>query len=167
MHAIALPDVAQEIALTRRILERVPEEKFDWKPHEKSWSLAELATHTAAILGWQHGILGRETFNLAEVGPPLEAVASQDELLAFFDAQAGDFQEAIEAASLDELRAEWTIRHGDDVISRQPRVAALRTTCLSHMIHHRGQLTVYLRLLDVPLPPIYGPTADEEVSWGT
>ncbi|MBT2724317.1 DinB family protein [Bacillus sp. ISL-46] len=132
-------DATHELATTRRILERLPEEHMSWKPHEKSMTLGGLATH-----------LMRE---------PLEKRA---DVLEEFDANVGKLEKLLSECEEKTLGEEWTLRHGDHIILREPRAIALRTFGLSHMVHHRAQLGVYLRLLDIPVPGIYGPSADEE-----
>lgn len=157
---VAFGDVAHELANTRRMLAAAPEKHWEWHPHEKSWSLGELATHVANLVGWQISILAQPEFDLANSPPPREA-AQPSALLAEYDARADTLLKALAGASDDTLAAEWTLRNGKEVLFRMPRTAALRSFGLSHMIHHRGQLGVYLRLLDAPVPGIYGPSADE------
>lgn len=158
----ALGDVERELAQTRRILERVPEEHFGWKPHEKSMALGSLASHVASLVHWQSTILASEELDLAAANPrPAEAPSSREELLRVFDAGVAALAGALAAASDEDLAATWTFRNGERVIMSEPRAAVIRTVGLSHIIHHRGQLSVYLRLLDIPVPGLYGPSADE------
>jgi uncharacterized damage-inducible protein DinB len=154
-------DVKQELAGTRRLLERVPDEHLAWKPHEKSFTLGELATHLVSTLSWQAAILSEPEFDLATVPPRRQALASRAAMLEEFDGSAGRIDQALAAIDEDGLAAEWTLRRGDQIRARQPRALALRAFGISHMVHHRAQLGVYLRLLNVPLPALYGPTADE------
>lgn len=158
----ALGDLGAELASTRRVLERLPEEHFTWKPHEKSMSLGALGYHVANLLSWQNAILASDTFDLASAPPPRTTLPeSLDEILRVFDENAAAFTRAFDELDDAALAADWTLRHGSHVIHTQPRAMALRNMGISHMIHHRAQLGVYLRLLDVPVPPVYGPTADE------
>ena len=156
--AIALSEFDQEMATTRRLLERVPGEKGPWKPHEKSFALGHLAQLVAWMPGWIGRTLRDTSIDLL-VG---EGYSFQptEKLLADFDRNVADAREALETVRGDELQVPWSLRRGDEVIFTLPRGVVVRQH-LNHLIHHRGQLTVYLRLLDVPIPSIYGPTADE------
>ena len=158
---LALGDLSHELATTRRVLERVPAERFSWKPHEKSSSLQQLATHVATIPFWAHVTVEQDELNFAEMPPPPPPPASTDELLARFDENAELAKQAVARADESALGKPWTARSGDHVVFTQPRLAVLRGFVISHLIHHRAQLSVYLRLLDVPVPSIYGPSADE------
>lgn len=153
-----LPEFDQEMATTRGLLACVPVDKAAWKPHAKSRSLGELAQHITGVARFGQPIVTQT--ELRGPGPVPPALAGADDLLARFDANVTSSRDAIAGLSDDELGTPWTLRVGDHVIFTMPRKAVLRTLLMSHMIHHRGQLSVYLRLLDVPLPSIYGPTAD-------
>ncbi|MEC0134334.1 MULTISPECIES: DinB family protein [Paenibacillus] len=159
--ALIIGDVLQELAGTRRILEKLPQEHMTWKPHSKSMSLGGLATHLVNLLSWQSAILLYSEFDLATVAYRREALESPDAILQEFDLKAREIEELITASNVEMLGAEWTLRNGEQIIRRQTRAAALRTIGLNHMVHHRAQLGVYLRLLDVPVPGLYGPSADE------
>ena len=154
-------DFDQELATTRRVLERIPDDKLGWKPHEKSMALGGLGTHLANLVRWQVSMLRQDDYDFAANAPRMNAMESREALLAFFDANVADLRGALEELSDEALSSDWTLRRGEQVIFKRPRAQVLRSFGLSHMAHHRGQLTVYLRLLDVPLPPVYGPTADE------
>ena len=158
-----LPEYDHEIGTTRRLLERTPEAELAWKPHDKSMTLGELASHLVAIPRWCNIILERPEFDMGGSADDRPAVAagSRAELLAGFDSGTAAARAAIAAAGDPELLALWTFKKGGHEIFTLPRVAALRSLVMSHLVHHRGQLSVYLRLKDVPLPSIYGPTADE------
>lgn len=155
-------DAMHELATTRRILERLPEEHMSWKPHEKSMTLGGLATHLINLLNWQIAIFQYTEFDLSTVPQRRVALEKRADVLEEFDANVDKFAKLLDECDEITLGEEWTPRHGDHIILRKPRLMALRTFGLSHMIHHRAQLGVYLRLLDIPLPGIYGPTADEE-----
>ena len=159
--SLAFGDLDEELAATRRVLERVPEEHLAWKPHEKSFSLGELATHIANLTRWQGSILRQDEFDFALAPPMLRAVGSREELLRMFDEGVTDYRTALGEADDAGMEQPWTLRHGQHVIFSRPRAVVLRSFGLSHMAHHRGQLTVYLRLLGIPVPSVYGPTADE------
>ncbi|QJD82845.1 DinB family protein [Cohnella herbarum] len=154
-------DALHELATTRRVLERLPEEHMSWKPHEKSMTLGGLATHLINLLNWQIAIFQYPEFDLATVPQRRTALERRAEVLEEFDANVGKLEKLI--AECDELTLgeEWTLRHGDHMILREPKALALRSFGLSHMVHHRAQLGVYLRLLDIPVPGMYGPSADE------
>ena len=158
-----LPEFDNEMKTTRALLERVPFDRASWKPHAKSTDLGALASHVANLAGFGHRIVEADTLDMALPGT-VERINSryQDsaELLGVFDGNTGKTREAIAKMSEQILLTTWTLRLGDQVILSLPRVAALRALMMNHIIHHRGQLSVYLRLNDVPLPSIYGPTAD-------
>jgi uncharacterized damage-inducible protein DinB len=158
---IALGDLNHELSLTRRVLERVPDEHMGWKPHEKSMSLGALATHLSTLPGYGTRTLETDEFNFAESGPPNQEATGRDELLSRFDEGAAAFRAGWESVDEAQLGRTWTLRNGDHVIMSQPKMAVLRGLVISHMIHHRAQLGVYLRLLDLPVPSVYGPSADE------
>jgi len=160
--ASLLPEFDAEMASTRRMLEAVPQKEFGWKPHEKSMSLGRLATHLAEL-----PILISHTFRKEEMdmaGPdamPRGRVAgSREELLELLDRHVSMAREALAAAADEAFHEPWTLRAGSQVILTEPRAAVYRRWGISHMIHHRGQLGVYLRLLDLPVPGAYGPSAD-------
>jgi uncharacterized damage-inducible protein DinB len=159
-----LPEFDHEMATTRRLLERVPEARFDWKPHEKSMTLGELSGHLASIPFWCSATLNAASLDLASLGdearpkPP----ASRAALLAEFDKKVAAARERLCGTTDPELLAPWTLTQEDHEIFTMPRITAIRSFVMNHSIHHRGQLTVYLRLNDISLPPIYGPTADEQ-----
>jgi uncharacterized damage-inducible protein DinB len=158
-----LPEFDHEMGTTRRLLERAPEQEFGWKPHSKSMSLGELTAHLANIPTWCSLILGHSVFDIASV--PEDArpkpSTSRAALLAAFDEKIAAARASLAACGDAEMLATWTLKHGKQEIFTMPRAGAIRSFVMSHMIHHRGQLSVYLRLKDVPLPPIYGPSADE------
>ncbi len=156
-----LPEFDREMATTRRLLERVPSEKGAWKPHPKSSSLGHLAQLLSWMPGWITRTLQEPHIDLAATDG--YSYETTDTLLSDFDRNAEEAREAIAAADDASLDEPWALKHGDRVIFTSPRGETVRTH-LNHLIHHRGQLSVYLRLIDVPLPPIYGPTADEP--WG-
>jgi uncharacterized damage-inducible protein DinB len=155
-----LTDYDHEMGTTRRLLERVPDDKLSWKPHAKSMSLGALATHLAGIPRWAATILNEPAFDLAAAPQPPADERSRAGILDMFDSIARQTR-----AWMDKTDAEyeslWTLKRGGQQIFSVPRVAAFRSFVLHHVIHHRGQLSVYLRLNDVPVPAIYGPSADE------
>lgn len=158
-----LPEWDHEMGTTRRLLERVPAADFAWKPHEKSMSLGQLAGHMANLPRWCTLILDGSVLELADIADDRRSREPQsvELLLKEFD-QKSSAARANLAQRLDpELLAPWTLKNEGHEVFTLPRVSAIRSFVLNHSIHHRGQLSVYLRLRNVPLPPIYGPTADE------
>lgn len=153
--------IKREANNTKKMLERVPEEKFGWKPHEKSMSLKSLAIHIASLSGLPATIAETDTLDLAANGIPRPEINSNQDLVNFFDQGVTNAVEALKQIDDSDLTATWTMRKGDFVIIQAPREFALQTMALDHMIHHRGQLSVYLRLLDVPVPGMFGPSADD------
>src|SRR6185503_4568744 len=159
-----LPEFDHEMANTRKTLERVPEDKFAWKPHEKSMSLGDLATHLGNIPSWTKNTFEMDELDVAPPGAPpyrLEQAKSRDELLNAFDKNVSEARAALEAASDENWQGKWSLLMTGKTIFTLPRPAVFRGFIMSHSIHHRAQLGVYLRLLDVPVPSIYGPSADE------
>jgi uncharacterized damage-inducible protein DinB len=156
-----LPEFDIEMANTRAALALVPEAHASWKPHARSYSLGDLATHVATLPYWASMTLQESSFDLAapQDGSGREFTTTP-RLLERFDDVVRKARTALEAASDEQLMGPWTLKHGAQEIFTMPRVAVLRSFVMNHLIHHRGQLTVYLRLKDVPLPQIYGPTAD-------
>jgi uncharacterized damage-inducible protein DinB len=155
-----LPEFDHEMTTTRKLLERAPEEKFAWKPHGKSMSLGDLATHVATIVWWGEVTLARSEFDAAGVQQP-PAFATRPELLAAFDRNVTATRAALAGRADGELMAPWTLRQGGHTFFTMPKATVWRSFVMNHLVHHRGQLSLYLRLNDVPLPSIYGPTADE------
>ena len=153
-------ELKHELQLTRRLLERVPTDKFDWAPHPKSMPIGKLATHMANLLTFVETSMQGEETDMATVTPP-PAIGSTDEVLQRFDVNAASIQQAVAQAADEAWPQTWTMRRGEQTIFKLPRRAVARVLVLNHLIHHRGQLSVYLRLLDVPVPSIYGPSADE------
>ena len=161
---LALGDLEHEMAQTRRVLERVPDEHFDWKPHEKSMPLGRLAAHVANLPWLARAALQGDELDVATVPRPDPASApkGRDDILAKFDAELANLSAALDAADDATLMQKWTLRNGERVVMSVPRAGAIRGMGISHLIHHRAQLTVYLRILDVPIPGLYGPSADEQ-----
>jgi uncharacterized damage-inducible protein DinB len=156
-----LADFDHEMGTTRKLLERLPDDKLSWKPHEKSMALGELATHLSRIPQWGGTILNEPFFDLAANPPPgLPETMTRAGILASFDETRKRTREAMDKTDA-EYSSLWTLKRGGQQMFSLPRVSAFRSFILHHVIHHRGQLSVYLRLNDVPVPPIYGPSADE------
>lgn len=165
---VLLPEFEQEMQGTRKVLERIPDDKWGWKPHEKSGTLGWLATHVGTVPDWIAMTMKTEVFDYAPVdGPSYEPpkITNRAELLAAFDKAVADARTAISKGSDEDFSKKWTLLGGGKEIFSMPRAACVRGMCLNHLYHHRGQLTVYLRLVGVPVPGLYGPSADEG-AWG-
>lgn len=159
-----LPEFDQEMSTTRKTLERVPEDKFGWKPHEKSSAMGGLATHLANIPTWTVHTLGKDELDIAPPGAPParpEELKTRSELLEKFDQNVKEARDAVSAASDERWYGSWSLLLGGKTLLTMPRAVVMRSFVMSHMIHHRAQLGVYLRLNDVPVPSVYGPSADE------
>jgi uncharacterized damage-inducible protein DinB len=153
-----LPEFDQEMATTRRVIERVPSDKAQWKPHAKSFAVGHLAQLLAWMPGWITTTLRETELNL--MGGSGYSFERTEALLEMFDRNVEEARGALAAASDQDFAVGWSLKRGDQVIFTLPRVVVVRQH-INHLVHHRGQMTVYLRLLDVPVPSIYGPTADE------
>lgn len=150
-----------EAANTRKMLERVPADKFDWKPHEKSMTLRRLATHVAELAGWAEFVVNADELDFDQMGARPDPVTTTQELLDAHEQAVTKSVAALQAASEEQLYKVWTLRKGTHVIFQLPKVAVLRGVCYNHTYHHRGQLSVFLRLLDVKVPGMYGPSGDD------
>ena len=159
-------DLASELDNTRKLLECVPDDHFDWKPHEKSWHIGGLANHLSNIPTWQTMVLTMDGLDLSALPPPPEPPTEMGPILATFDKNRQEFEAAIEAVTEEELSSTWTLSMGEHAIMSGPKAVVLRQVGVNHTAHHRGQLTVYLRLLDVPVPQTFGPTADDQGGFG-
>jgi uncharacterized damage-inducible protein DinB len=158
-----LPEYDHEMGTTRRLLERVPEADLAWKPHDKSFSLGQLAGHIANIPRWLDPTFDLTVFDVASLGEDArpKQPASVADILTAFDANVKKGRQKIDAQLDAAMFVQWTLMQGDQEVLTMPRVAVLRSFIMNHLIHHRGQLSVYLRLRNVPVPAIYGPSADE------
>jgi uncharacterized damage-inducible protein DinB len=161
---IAFSDLEPELATTRRVLERLPDEHFDWKPHPKSFSFGTLATHVANLVHWQVMALTLDELDLGAQAPQVRPT-DRDGVLRAFDANVEELRATMAGMQDAAFSETWTLRMGERVIMQMPRLGVMRMMSLNHMIHHRAQLGVYLRLLDLPVPPVYGPTADEQAAF--
>lgn len=159
-----LPEFDQEMANTRRVLERIPEDKLDWKPHPKSDTIGWNANHLAEIPGWVEGTLTFPNWDIAPAGgEPYRspALRRRDEILHLFDANVAAARRAIAGVREETLGEDWSLLAGGKPLFTMPRSAVIRTFVLNHLIHHRAILCVYLRLNDIPAPGMYGPSGDE------
>lgn len=157
-----LNELKQEAISTRKLLERVPEKSFSWKPHEKSFPLSRLASHVAELPGWISFILDSDELDFGKYKYAPPEISKTSDLLKIHDDCVEKAIKSLENANDEEFSKNWTMRRNDMVFFSRPKIDVLRDFSYNHLYHHRGQLTVYLRLLYVPLPSIYGPTADEQ-----
>jgi uncharacterized damage-inducible protein DinB len=155
-----LPEFDQEMATTRRVLERVPTDKGKWKPHPKSFALGHLAQLVAGMPGWITNAVRETQLDLSKY--PGYSYEKTEDLVRAFDRHVAEARKAIAASKDSDYSVPWSLKHGERVIFSLPRGPVVRQH-INHLVHHRGQLTVYLRLVDVPVPSIYGPTADEQM----
>ena len=156
-----IAELKHESSLTKKMLEKVTMEKKYWQPHEKSMSIGRLAVHVAELAAWVTFILTTEGLDFFKwKNEPFQPKSTED-LLTYFDQTVETALNPLEAASDENLMKYWTLRKGDHTIFSLPRIAAIRSMAISHLIHHRGQLSVYLRLQNVSVPGMYGPSADE------
>lgn len=159
-----LAEFDQEMQNTRKVLERCPDDRWNWKPHEKSGTLGWLAGHVATMVGWLPVTINTQELDYAPIGGPAYAPPKTDnrkELLAVFDKGVAEARAALAGVSDAEMMKNWKLLAGGQEIFTMPRVACIRSIVLNHIIHHRAQLTVYFRLLGIAVPGLYGPSADE------
>ncbi len=156
-----LGELDNEAKVTRSVLERVPADKFAWQPHEKSMTMGRLAVHCAEMFGWTKETLKSDVLDFSTMDYTPFEPKTTEELLAFFDDHIAKAKAILSETSDETFMTEWTMRNGEQVYFTMPKVAVMRTFVMNHIIHHRGQLSVYLRLNDIPVPSIYGPSADE------
>lgn len=157
-----IAELKYESSLTKKMLERVSFDKKDWKPHEKSMTLGRLASHVAQVTNWASTIIHIDDFDFMkdyDFNP--RNAESTSELLEIFQTNLDEAISDLENVNEDDLSKNWTVRRGEQVMFNTPKKVAIRGWALNHMVHHRGQLSVYLRLLNVPVPGMYGPSADE------
>jgi uncharacterized damage-inducible protein DinB len=164
MNEALLPEFDQEMGNTRKTLERVPDDKLGWKPHPKSGTFGWLASHVANIPGWATITVKETGFDMMPKGVPIQMPPepkSRKELLEMFDKNVAEARAAIADASDADLRGNWSLLKNGQAMMTLPRIACLRSFVMNHLIHHRAQLGVYLRLNNIAVPPTYGPSADE------
>lgn len=164
MSDLFLPEFEQEMTTARKTLERIPENNLSWKPHEKSMPLDRLAGHIAELAGWAIPTIEQDSLDfMPPGGPPFQPTiaTSREQVLAIFDKNREQSRRAIAGASDEHLMKNWSLLRGGQTLMTMPRFAVLRSFCINHVIHHRAQLGVYLRLNNIPVPSVYGPSADE------
>lgn len=157
---ILLKELDNEAKITRKMLTRVPSDKYDWKPHERSMTIRSLATHIAELPSWISMALTTNELDFASNPYQPEVINNTAQLLHQFEKSLADGRSHLEKATEDQLQESWTMRNGEEIYFTSSRLEVIRVT-LSQIIHHRAQLGVFLRLLDIPIPGSYGPSADE------
>ena len=159
---VLLPEYDREIGSTRRLLERIPDAAFDWKPHERSTPMGELAAHVVDLPRWITVVMTCQSFDLSsELVETRPRATSTVQLLGQFEDNVGHARAQLVGAIDGTLCEAWTLKRGTHDLFTMPRIVMMRHLVLNHLVHHRGQLTVYLRMHDVPIPALYGPSADE------
>ena len=156
-------EVKAEAEKTKKLLRIVPEKYFDWKPHEKSFSLSRLSSHVAELLGWISYILESDELDFAKMDYKPPVISENSDLITVLEENTGKAISALEKSNPEDFDKLWTMRSGEKVFFTKCKLEVMRDFALNHLYHHRGQLTVYLRLLNVPLPGLFGPTADEKM----
>lgn len=162
LNTALIAELKNEAAKTKKMIERVPAEKADWKPHDKSMTLGRLTLHVIDMTDWITYTIKSDELDLAGSFPNDPMPADGAGLVKRLDKLEAEAINALENVTDEELNKPWTLRHGDHIIFTMPKKAVLRDMCFNHIIHHRGQLSVYLRLLNIPIPGMYGPSADEQ-----
>ena len=157
---LLLKEMEQEAAITRKMLERVPDDKFDWKPHEKSMTLKQLSTHIAELPSWVKMALTTSELDFSKMDYTPTPVSNKDELISVFEKSLAEGKAALSEAKEEDLLPTWTLRNGEKVFSVMTKYEVIRHA-FAQTTHHRAQLGVYLRLLNIPIPGSYGPSADE------
>jgi uncharacterized damage-inducible protein DinB len=161
MGSILIAEIEEEAVSARKCLERIPAEKFDWKPHEKSMTFTRLASHIAEMFGWTAATLQADELDFAKVDYKPFEPATTDDLVEYFDKNVAEAIDALRNAPDEVFFQNWTMRNGEQIYFTMPKAVVMRSFVLNHIVHHRGQLSVYLRLNDIPVPSLYGPSADE------
>lgn len=154
-------ELEHEAVSTRKMLERLPADKLAWQPHTKSMTLGQLAGHIVEMVSWTGPTLTQDELDFATMGYKPKVYTSGAELVADLDKNVADALAVLHRAPDESMAGNWTLRNGAEVYFTMPKATVMRSFVMNHIIHHRGQLTVYLRLLDIPVPSVYGPSADE------
>lgn len=156
-------ELKQEAVATRKMLERIPVEHFQYTPHEKSMPLISLARHIPEMLGWTEVAINHDELDFSTSDFKPREFSDASELVAYFDENLSNALDLLNSVSDETMMQPWRLRDGEQIFVELPKAAVMRSLVMNHIIHHRGQLAVYLRLLDIPVPSIYGPSADEQV----
>lgn len=161
--AALIGELQTEAATTRKCLERIPAEKFDYTPHEKSMKMGRLAVHIAEMFGWTIETVNKTELDFATMDYKPFEPQTTEELVGYFEKIMAEATEALKGASDEAMMEDWTLRNGEQVYFTMPRIQVLRGMVFNHIVHHRGQLSVYMRLNDIHVPALYGPSADEQM----
>jgi len=156
-----LAELEHEAKVAREVLSRVPADKFDWKPHEKSMSFGKLASHIAEMVGWTGPTLQHPELDFSKMDYKPFEPKTTEELLEYFDKNLAEAADVLRNTTDEQFMESWTMRNGETVYFTMPKIAVMRSFVMNHIVHHRGQLSVYLRLNDIAVPSMYGPSADE------
>jgi len=159
--SVLIGEMEQEAKTTRTCLERVPADKFDWKPHEKSMEFGKLAAHIAEMFGWTPATLQQAELDFSKMDYKPFEPKTTDDLLEFFDKTVAEAIDVLRNTGDEVFLEDWTMRNAEKVYFTMPKAVVMRSFVMNHIVHHRGQLSVYLRLNDIPVPALYGPSADE------
>ena len=159
---ILTAELQHEAISARKMLERIPSDKLTWKPHEKSMTLERIAGHIVEMVGWTKETLTQDELDFSKYDYTPKVYTNSAELVADFDNNVAQAVEILRDTSNETMAENWRMRNGEQIYFEMPKAAVMRTFVMSHIVHHRGQLSVYLRLLDIPVPSIYGPSADEQ-----
>ena len=159
--SVLIGEMEQEAKTTRTCLERVPADKFDWKPHEKSMEFGKLAAHIAEMFGWTPATLQQAELDFSKMDYKPFEPKTTDDLLEFFDRTVAEAIDVLRNTGDEVFLEDWTMRNGEQIYMTKPKIQVIRADIFNHIWHHRGQLSVYLRLNDIPVPAMYGPSADE------
>lgn len=156
-----IKEIEHEATLTKKMLERIPIDKFNWKPHDKSREIGALAIHVAQLPAWASRALTSSEFDILTMKREVPEIKTAEDLVKILDDSVSKAVEDLQKANDEDMMATWTFKRGEHVVFALPRAAVIRSMAMNHLIHHRGQLSVYLRLLNIPVPGMYGPSADE------
>lgn len=156
-----IKEIEHEASLTKKMLERIPIDKFNWKPHDKSREIGALAIHVAQLPSWASRALTSSEFDILTMKREVPEIKTAEDLVKILEASVSKAVEDLQKASDESMMETWTFKRGEHVVFSLPRAAVIRSMAMNHLIHHRGQLSVYLRLLNIPVPGMYGPSADE------
>ena len=156
-----IKEIEHEASLTKKMLERIPIDKFNWKPHDKSREIGALAIHVAQLPSWASRALTSSEFDILTMKREVPEIKTAEDLVKILEASVSKAVEDLQNASDEDMMTTWTFKRGEHVVFSLPRAAVIRSMAMNHLIHHRGQLSVYLRLLNIPVPGMYGPSADE------
>lgn len=157
-----LDELEREAKTTKKLLEKVPTERLDWKPHEKSYSIGALAGHIAEIAGWLDLMLNADELDFATMNYTPPAIKENADIMKLFEENQANGKSVLQNATDEKFEGNWRMRQGEQIFFELPRTQVIRTWVFNHIVHHRAQLGVYLRLLNIPVPGTYGPSADDQ-----